>query len=164
MLFTLLALQLAVAPNACVNFSGRYVIQGEDGRVAVHIEQTRCARIAVSWESSMYPNARPLVHSLALGGAFQRDAGWFGARESQRTAATLRARTLELFRLPVTARQNASRELMLRLELLADGDLCVSSARTSSISPAKRAGRQRDEGEGAADAVARRSEEGCGTR
>jgi len=164
MVFTLLALQLAVAPNTCADFSGRYVIQGEDGRVAVHIEQARCERISISWESSLYPTTAPVVHSLALDGAFQSDAAWLGAPGTQRTAATLRGRILELLRLPATGAGDAGSELMLRLELLADGDFCTSNALTSSRSPAMRASRQRGTGKQAEDVAAARSERGCSVR
>jgi hypothetical protein len=164
MVFTLLALQLAVAPNTCADFSGRYVIQGEDGRVAVHIEQTRCERISISWESSLYPKTGPVVHSLVLGSRSQPDAEWFGAPGTQRTAATLRGRVLELLRLPATGAGDAGGDLMLRLELLADGDFCTSNALTRSRSPAMRASRQRGTGKEAEDVAAARSARGCSGR
>jgi len=161
MIYILFALHLFVQQPQCTDFSGTYVIQGEDGRVAVEIQQTACARISISWESSLYPNTPTVVHALALGGSFQSDQGWFGQKGMQRTAANLLSNRLELFQSPLSDSRGAQRSLLLRLDRLQDGDLCVSDSRTNSISPAMRASRLHSAGKNGQDEAARRSSEGC---
>ena len=56
MINLLFAFQLLAQQPPCTDFSGNFVIQGEDGRVAVQIQQMGCARITIAWESSLYPN------------------------------------------------------------------------------------------------------------
>ena len=161
MINLLFALQLLAQQPTCTDFSGNFVIQGEDGRVAVQIQQTGCARITISWESSLYPNNPPIVHSLTLGGTLQMDRAWFGQSGMQQTAASLLANRLELFQSPLSASRDSPRSLMLRLDRLSDGDLCVSDAKTNSISPAMRASRQPVAGKKAEDEAALRSSGGC---
>lgn len=161
MINLLFALQLLVQQPQCIDFSGTYVIQGEDGRVVVMIQQTGCARIAISWESSLYPHTPPVVHSLALGGTLQPDQAWFGQKGMQRTAAILLSNRLELYQSPLAESRDAPRSLMLRLERLPEGDLCVSDSRTNSVSPALRASLQRVAGKNGQDEAAIRSSAGC---
>jgi hypothetical protein len=161
MVSLLFALQLLAQQPDCADFSGNFVIQGEDGRVAVQIQQTGCARITISWESSLYPNNPPLVHSLSLGGRLQPDRAWFGQTGIQQTAASLLPNRLELFQSPLAASRDSPRSLMLRLDRLADGDLCVSDTKTNAISPAMRASRQRVAGKKGEDEAALRSSAGC---
>lgn len=112
MINLLFALQLLVQQPQCIDFSGTYVIQGEDGRVVVMIQQTGCARIAISWESSLYPHTPPVVHSLALGGTLQPDQAWFGQKGMQRTAAILLSNRLELYQSPLAESRDAPRSLI----------------------------------------------------
>jgi hypothetical protein len=100
------------------------------------------------------------VHSLALDGTLQPDRAWFG-RGMQRTAVSLLPNMLELIQSPLADSRKAPRSLMLRLERLPDGDLCVSSSRTNSVSPAMRASRQRAAGKNGQDEAALRSSGGC---
>ena len=156
----LLAMHLLAQAHACTDFSGTYVIQGEDGRVTVQIRQTGCARIAISWESSLYPNNPPLVHSLRLDGILRPDRIWFG-RGMQQTAALLRSNQLEVFQAPPSPSRDVPRSLMLRLHKLSDGDLCVFDPSAHGNSPPTRASRQRAPGRKGHDDAASRSSAGC---
>lgn len=154
-------LLLLMQQPACTDFTGSYVIQGEDGRVAVEIRQSGCTRISISWESSLYPNSPPVVHSLMLGGVFQTDRAWFSQNGIQQTAVEVKPGRLELFQRPLPESSVDRRSLMLRLDRLPDGDLCVSTERTNPRSPAMRASRVRSAGKTAEDAAAGRSYGGC---
>ena len=157
----LFVLQLLAQQPTCTDFSGNFVIQGEDGRVAVRIQQTGCSRITVSWESSLYPNNPPVVHSLTLGGMLQPDRAWFGQSGMQQTAASMLPNKLELFKSPLAPSRDSQKALMLRLDRLSDDDLCVADAKTNSVSPAIRASRQRAAGKEGEDEAALRSSGGC---
>jgi hypothetical protein len=80
----LLLLTFLAAP--CPDLSGNYILQGEDGRVRVKIEQTRCERVTITRVSSSYAGTAER-HRLKLNGVVQADSGWFGGRERNRVIA-----------------------------------------------------------------------------
>ena len=124
-------LQLAYAP--CADLSGRYTISGEDGSVDVRIVQTRCERVAVSWESSMTPR-RPVTHSITLDGVLRESISWFGS-DRMHVAGTINDAVLA-FRFVYPGRvPNRTTDVMRRLELLADGSLCVTDDNTGPRQP-----------------------------
>jgi hypothetical protein len=148
---------------ACTSFSGRYVYQGEDGRVYANISQEGCARISISWESSLEPDESPVLHVLPLNAQPQADRGWFSASEMQFTSAVLQGNALSFYSSPLSDRAHASRRLFLRLQLLQDGDLCVTDEHTCKVSPPSRASLIRGRGAAAEEAAATRSSErACG--
>jgi hypothetical protein len=38
-----------LSAGSCPNLSGRYVLQGEDGRVLIAIKQDRCRKVTIKW-------------------------------------------------------------------------------------------------------------------
>lgn len=155
------AMHVAVASPPCVDLSGRYVAQGEDGRVYARISQSRCTSVSISWKSSLEPEVPPLVHTLPLTREFQADKGWFGASQMQFTAAELQGSTLSFYSRPLSQSPSTPPHLLLRLRQLPDGDLCVTSEDTSARSPAHRSSRLRGHGSTAEDNAAARSEKPC---
>src|SRR4051812_25359886 len=97
----LLALSTAQAP--CPHLTGDYVIQSDDGRVHVSIQQTACTRISIAWTSSLMPAAARVPHVLTLNGVFHADSGWFGATEAQQAAARFQGGSLEILEKPAGA-------------------------------------------------------------
>jgi hypothetical protein len=66
---------LRASADSCPDLSGRYVLQGEDGRVLVTIRQDRCGKVTIKWGDD------DVEHGLRLDGTFRRDIAWFGARD-----------------------------------------------------------------------------------
>jgi hypothetical protein len=143
----------------CPDLTGRYVIQGEDGRVYLTIEQKRCAVVSIEWTTSYLSNKpRRSTHTLSLDGAFHRDRGWFGASEDQLTSAQFRGSALELVAKPLDDRSGARRGWRMRLELLPNRDLCSSHQQDGYDRwSASIAGRMSGSGRQAEEAAAARS-------
>lgn len=150
MLPLVLSLSLFAPAGSCsADFSGNYVLQGEDGRVYVTIRQTGCTRIAITWDSSLFPNRPPVEHHLALDGEFHDDLFWFqGRAPGEQSAASLNRAVLE-----ITMKREA---YGLRLILLPDGDLCVNGE--------SRASRQRTPDRLGEENAATRSGRGCSAK
>src|SRR5687767_12007985 len=86
----------ALSQRPCADLSGRYVIQGEDGRVYVTIEQPRCDTVMIVWLTrSIYGTSRTRRH-LKLDGRSRAAQGWFRQAGSFVTAAEFRSDTLTL--------------------------------------------------------------------
>jgi len=148
MLPLLLMLSSIAAALSCgSDFSGNYVLQGEDGRVYVSISQTDCTRVDITWKSSLFPNETSVKHHLVLDGQFHSDPGWFGIGGVGQSAASLTEATLEITTNPG--------RYGLRLRLLPDGDLCINGE--------SRAARLRNRG-GEDDDAAKRSQQGCSVK
>ena|SRR5438876_1160890 len=156
--FLLLLQQASTLQSTCPDLSGRYVEQGEDGRVYISIKQTRCETIEIDRVASSYLGSSREIHVLRLDGKFHEDISWFGDREKQVTAATFRSKLLELIARSDKATDASAFLWKLAFELLSNGDLCErfldSHGSSSSV-----AGRQRSSGQSAEDEAARRSSE-----
>ena len=78
MMFPLVLAMAFLSPvGACADLTGQDVHAGEDNRVYVSIDQTRCEGIAITWDTS-WPPARVPVR-LVLDGRFHpTNPGWFG--------------------------------------------------------------------------------------
>jgi hypothetical protein len=72
---------------SCPNLSGNYVLQGEDGRVRVKIQQVGCERITISRIASSFSGSSSETHRLNLSRAVQADSGWFGGKDRNRVKA-----------------------------------------------------------------------------
>ena len=160
--FLLMMQQSTMVQNTCPDLSGRYVIQGEDGRVYVTVKQTRCERITIEWLIHSHPDTSRTTHALPLDGKFHTDTDWFGERGQRLTSAQFRSDTLRSFQ------NRLRREALPRL-----GGNCRSRfSRTMTFAPsffdpygtarsATRAGRQKSNTRAAEDEAAQRSEKGC---
>jgi hypothetical protein len=156
MLPLVLALAFLSQVGACKELSGRYVHAGEDNRVYVSIVQTRCERIAITWDTS-WPPARVPVR-LVLDGRFHpTNPGWFGFHQ---ISTSLDDTTLKIVMVGQSP-GDTTNPYTIRLTLLADGDLCVTDSTSMPSQPYSRYSRQHVEN---SDEAARRSEQGCSVR
>ena len=148
--------------STCPDLSGRYVTQYEDGRIYVVIRQTRCERIAIEWESSLYPNKPPRIHAIPLDGKFHPDSGWFGERGKQLTSAQFKSKLLYVAAKRLTPKVDAGSGWEQSFELLPDKDLCTKffDPGTSSSS-VRRASRQTTNNRAGEDEPARWSQDPC---
>jgi hypothetical protein len=159
--FLLVMQQPTMPRGTCPDLSGRYVIQGEDGRVYVSIKQTRCERIEIEWLIHSYPETSRTTHLLVLDGKFRADTGWFGGGK-QLTSAQFRSNVLEIVARPATAKDTAAFEWKQSFEVLPNKDLCTKFLDPHMESwSARRAGRQKSNDRAGEDEAARRSEERC---
>ena len=145
----------------CPTLSGRYVIQGEDGRVYVTIVQPGCDRIHIEWNYSLESDPRSSKHDLALDDQFRKDVNWFGFRDSVVTSERFRDGKLEIIGKSTALSKPPKILWTLVLELLPDGDLCTRSQSGSTPWGAMRAGRWQATDYTEKQAAAR-SEKGCG--
>ena len=106
----------------CVDLSGRYVLQGEDGQVFVTIDQTECQRIAIDWGGSVEHQLKSDKHDLALDGEFHDDADWFGEQGRQSTSATFVGWGIQLVGKPTSTADTFVWKH--NLDPLPNGDLC----------------------------------------
>ena len=156
--FLLLLQQASTLQSTCPDLSGRYVKQGEDGRVYISIKQTRCETIEIEWVAGSYGHTSGGTHVLHLDGKFHEDTSWFGGTGKQLTSATFRSKILELIARPEKAADASAFPWKLAFELLPNGDICErfldSHGSSSSV-----AGRQGSSDPPAEDEAARRSSE-----
>lgn len=138
------------AATVCPDLSGRYVIQGEDGRVFVVIRQTRCASARIEWRAVSFSGEIRTTHTYVLDDK-RRTVGrpWDDGKGLSR--ATFSGDTLVI----VAGSARAS------LQLLSNGDLCVGS-KDHDRDPwtGLTAGHQTDTTLASIDAAAARSEAG----
>jgi hypothetical protein len=120
---------LQAPANSCPDLGGRYVLQGEDGRVLVTIRQDRCAKVTIKWGDG------DVEHGLRLDGTFRRDIAWFDARDKtghrayQLTSAEFRDGILWLSRKPDASDPDGGlwgNTWIVKLARLADGDVCFT--------------------------------------
>jgi hypothetical protein len=148
---------------SCPQLAGRYVVQGEDGRVYITIEQSGCGAATVQYltfsgvgvDSAV---ADSILHEYTVDGAYRPDTSWFGepagVTEASWVGDTLRLRS--------RSRAEGDTSLAWRISLspMPNGDLCFDhydrGSRYSLI-----AARQGPDGE---DAAARRSGQMAGPR
>jgi hypothetical protein len=160
--FLLLMQESTIAQSTCPDLSGRYVIQGQDGRVYVTIKQTRCQRITIEWLIYSHPDTSRTTHHLVLDGKFHADTDWFGERAQRLTSAQFRSGTLEIVSKPAETKDKAGFGWKQLFEVLPNKDLCTRffESHTEAWS-ASRAGRQKSIDRAGEDDAARRSEKGC---
>lgn len=157
---SLLLLHAGGQQPACPNLSGDYVIQGQDGRVRVSIQQTACKKIAVSWVSTLPGNNAGAAHHLSLDGVFHSDSGWFNGSEGQSTAAVFQKNVLEISERPRGATAADPIEWTLRIEKLPNADICTRFVQ-GSIKITSLAAKRRGTTVAAENDAARRSENDC---
>jgi hypothetical protein len=162
--FLLLMEGSATSQTKCPDLSGRYIIQGQDGRVYITIRQTRCEKITIEWLILSYGGTSGTTHALTLDGRFHADTGWFGERGKRLTSTQFRSNVLEIVSKPNETKGD-SMIWKQSFEMLPDKDLCIRffdtsvDATTGSWS-GSRAGRQKARDRVGEDEAARRSEEG----
>jgi hypothetical protein len=141
---------LLLHPNTCPDFSGTYVIQGEDGRVRITISQTDCSKLSLEWRT---PSASVINH-LVLDGTARSAPAWFGIAGSHWISAQMRDSVLELrshSRVQITDSQ-LRLEWRALFQFISANDLCVTHLARSwaSVAVAARNATNDKKGEDAA--------------
>lgn len=115
----------------CPEMSGRYVIQGEDGRSYITIAQHGCDRATLQWRHRTYMGQDSTIHELIMDGRAHPDRGWLDGRDTNSTTAAYLADTL---RVVTRQRSSADTARTERYDFvrLANGDLCYEAAIGSS--------------------------------
>ena len=151
----LLLLQAPPLQAACPDLTGRYAIQGEDGRVFISIAQTLCERVRIQWTVVLYGDTTSTTHDLVIDNMFRSDAAWFGEPGRQLTSASYQANQLVLIAKAPNAPEGPVRWKQL-FQLLPSRDLCIVME-DSLVPSATIAGRIADDTRGAEADAARRS-------
>ncbi|MEO8661895.1 MAG: hypothetical protein ABI693_25740 [Bryobacteraceae bacterium] len=114
----------------CLDLSGNYVIQGEDGRVHISITQHQCDRITIVRKSTYLGKLTTERHTLTLDGVNRKDTPWFGSREQGRTSARFVGAELQV------KTQTSGAALTLTYTLNPTGDLLEETGQTGvAIAP-----------------------------
>src|SRR5437667_3380061 len=87
---------LAFATDRCPDFSGKYVIQGEDGQVFITITQQGCRQMTVERTNNYLGTITREKHTLKLDGVFHPDSSWYGGVDKEKSAAKFVSGKLEL--------------------------------------------------------------------
>jgi hypothetical protein len=157
MLLTLALLLLQQSTQAsCPNLAGRYVIQGEDGRVFVTIAQARCERVNLTWLIHSLSDSSKTTHSFTPDGVFRSDTAWYGERGRQLTSAVFRPSEFELVARRPNTPGNRGFRWKQTFSLLPTGDLCIIT-QDAKTTRATIAGRQTREGRSGEDEAADKS-------
>lgn len=170
MLLTLLILlnSRTPPPARCPDYSGRYVVQGEDNRVYMTLTQKRCARITIAWKIVEQRATSTSVHTIYLDGRFHKGGGLAGESSDPRTSDTqlasghFRGDTLEIVVKPASPTAT-SRERKQQLIRRPNKDLCLRDVvRNGRPTPGSLAAFQALPTTKSEDAAALRSEKGNG--
>lgn len=119
MITTLVFLQ--VVSTGCPDFTGRYVLQGEDGRVSIQIEQRGCEVVTISRATTPKSKER---HRVILDGVPRPDSLWFGGRERNFVSGTFNRNVLVLKNHGSVANSSVL-NWTYSFRLLKNGDLCA---------------------------------------
>ena len=133
---------LAFGANKCPDFSGKYTLHGEDGRVDITITQSACQRITIARKSNYLGRITNEKHIIRLDGNFQDDSSWYGGLDRERSSARFVAANMELV---VKAASSDKIFWKVLYELLPDGNLLIKDFdnRTKSYSSGILAERQK---------------------
>ncbi len=104
----------------CPDFSGRYMIQGEDGQVHISIEQDHCDRVTIRRASGYLGTITSEKHVLKLDGTVQDDSPWLGSTNQYKTSAKFNNSALQ-----IEARTTTGSTFTMIYSLTPDGDLLI---------------------------------------
>ena len=88
--------RLAFATDRCPDFSGRYMIQGEDGQVFITITQQGCRQMTVERTNNYLGTITKERHTLKLDGVLHPDSSWYGGTDKEKSSAKFVSGKLEL--------------------------------------------------------------------
>jgi len=110
--------ETGVATPKCLDVSGKYIFQGEDGQVHISILQERCDRVTIRRDSGYLGKITSEEHVLKLDGTVQDDASWLGSTDRYQTSAKFNDSTLQF-----EARTTTGSTLTMIYSLNSEGDL-----------------------------------------
>lgn len=120
--------------DECPDFTGKYVIQGEDGQVQILITQSGCNQTIILRRD--LGKATSEQHLLSLDGTVQQDSPWLGGTDRYETSAKFNQSSLQ-----IEARTTTGRTLTMVYSPTPEGDLreeALINGRTGSSVVAKR--------------------------
>jgi len=109
--------RLTATPK-CVDVSGKYMFQGEDGQVHISILQERCERAIIRRDSGYLGKITSEEHVLKLNGTVQEDSPWLGSADRYETSAKFNLSALQ-----IEARTPRGSTLTMIYSLTSEGDL-----------------------------------------
>ena len=115
----------SLSGSNCPDLSGKFVLQGEDGRVLLNIIQTRCDDIRVSRTTTNFAGSFRETHRLKLDGVARADSGWFGFRERNQVRARFEGEVLVL---EIKFQSNPKAVTRYSLRLTPDRNICSETA------------------------------------
>lgn len=117
--------QVALPAKRCPNFSGKYLIQGEDGQVHISIKQTGCERIIYKRESNYLEEKSFDRHDLRLDGIPRNDASWIGETDKEMISAQFVGAVLDVsvWKRGSTKARHHTLLYLVKYEMLPNGDL-----------------------------------------
>jgi hypothetical protein len=110
--------EAVAATPECLDVSGKYMSQGEDGQVHISILQERCDRATIRRDSGYLGKITSEEHVLKLDGTVQEDSPWLGSTDRYETSAKFNRSALQ-----IEARTTAGRTLTMIYSLTPEGDL-----------------------------------------
>ena len=110
--------EVVVATPKCLDVSGKYIFQGEDGQVHISILQQRCDRVTIRRDSGYLGKITSEEHVLKLDGTIQKDSPWLGSADQYETSAKFNRSTLQ-----IEARATTGSTLTMIYSLTSAGDL-----------------------------------------
>ena len=109
--------EAVAATPKCLDVSGKYMIQGEDGQVHISILQERCDRAIIRRDSGYLGKITSEEHVLKLDGTVQEDSPWLGSTDQYKTSVKFNKSALQ-----IGARTTGSTLTMI-YSLTPEGDL-----------------------------------------
>jgi hypothetical protein len=110
--------EAVAATPECLDVSGKYMFQGEDGQVHISILQERCDRATIRRDSGYLGKITSEEHVLKLDGTVQEDSPWLGSTDRYETSAKFNRSALQ-----IEARTTTGRTLTMIYSLTPEGDL-----------------------------------------
>src|SRR5215467_3067258 len=110
--------EVVAATPECLDVSGKYMIQGEDGQVHISILQERCDRAIIRRDSGYLGKITSEEHVLKLDGTVQDDSAWLGSTGRYETSAKFNDSALQ-----IEARNTKGSTLTMIYSLTSEGDL-----------------------------------------
>jgi len=110
--------EAVAATPKCLDVSGKYVFQGEDGQVHISILQEHCDRAIIRRDSGYLGKITSEEHVLKLDGTVQHDSPWLGSTDRYETSAKFNDSALQ-----IEARTTTGSTLTMIYSLTSEGDL-----------------------------------------
>ena len=110
--------EAVAATPKCLDVSGKYMFQGEDGQVHISILQERCDRATIRRDSGYLGKITSEEHVLKLDGTVQEDSPWLGSADRYETSAKFNHSALQ-----IEARTTRGSTLTMIYSLTSESDL-----------------------------------------
>ncbi len=115
----------ASAQRSCVDFSGRYVMQGEDGQVRVGVSQVACSRVLLTLRSNyLDQHVDSTAFNVSLDDRWQTSAHGLWGDGAISVRAHVHGDTLSLFARPIASADTSAIAWGYDFIRRANGDLC----------------------------------------